>query len=345
MEALSETQPSNSAPALLKEALGLFTKCLSIQEAQKAQFDAQAAEASNQFEDMTGLEEGGVSLTSESSIDDSPPSPSQDDRWATIVEPVTNSTLLDTLLAQLQVLATLLPLIPSEPAAAKDVIIISDQADPIIKNKLETYTVGTGRELEAAVARGNLLSAFADACFRCSMTKMENYQNELDNAWAIEGIDFGKSPEALCDIAESLITFATSLRANNDQSGYENPKVEFLSARFKALTTALERLTAASKLPDVDNLAKIHLLRGDVEMWRYQVSRSPFCLSLNGTNATHPDRPNQPTSRSRESQRGHLIKERGESLQRREEPSFGFRRRRSSARGKGQRTYCEGVLG
>ena len=273
VEALSEAQPSNSAPALLKEALGLFDKCLSIQEAQKAQFDAQAAEATNQFEDMAGLEDGGVSLTSEPSID-APPSPSQDDRWATIVEPVTNSTLLDTLFAQLQVLTTLLPLIPSDPAAAKDVIIISDQADPIIKDKLEAYTAGTGRELEAAVARGNLLSAFADACFRCSLTKMENYQSELDKAWAIERIDFSQSPEALCDIAESLIMFATSLRANNDQTDYENPKPEFLSARFKALTTALERLTAASKLPDVDNLVKIHLLRGDVEMWRYQVSIS-----------------------------------------------------------------------
>jgi hypothetical protein len=258
---------------MLKEALDLFNKCLLIQEAQKDQFDAQAVEATNQFEDMAGLEDGGVSLTSEPSID-APSSPSQDDRWATIVEPVTNSTLLDTLLAQLQVLTTLLPLVPSNPAAAKDVIIISDQADPIIKGKLEAYTVGTGRELEAAVARGNLLSAFADACFRCSMTNLETYQKELDNAWTIEGIDFSQSPEALCDIAESLITFATSLRANDDQTNYESPKPEFLSARFKALTTALERLTAASKLPDVDNLVKIHLLRGDVEMWRYQVSIS-----------------------------------------------------------------------
>jgi hypothetical protein len=279
VEAFPETPPSESAPALLKEALDLFDKCLSIQEAQKSQLEAQAAEATKQFEDMAGLEDGGVSVTPQASID-SPSSPSQDGRWATIVEPVTNSTLLDTVLAQLQALTTLFPLIPSDPAAAKDVIILSDQANPIIKGKLEAFTVGTGRELEAAIARGNLLSAFADACFRCSMYKIEDYQKELDNAWTIERIDLNSCPEALCNMAESLITFATSLRADDDYNNYDNPKPKFLSARFKALSTALERLTAASKLPDADNLVKIHLLRGDVEMWRYQASSSFIYLPL-----------------------------------------------------------------
>jgi hypothetical protein len=58
--------------------------------------------------DLLDAEDGGVSLAS-----DEP----QDDRWATIVEPITNSTLLDTLLAQVETLTLLCNLIPasSEP--------------------------------------------------------------------------------------------------------------------------------------------------------------------------------------------------------------------------------------
>lgn len=45
------------------------------------------------------------------------PDEPQDDRWATIVEPITNGTLLDTILAQIETLTLLcnLGFAPSEP--------------------------------------------------------------------------------------------------------------------------------------------------------------------------------------------------------------------------------------
>lgn len=46
-----------------------------------------------------------------------------------------------------------------------------------------------------------------------------------------------------------------------------------MGARWKELSAALDCLTKASKLPSASNLAKIHILRGDVELLRYQLGQ------------------------------------------------------------------------
>lgn len=48
-----------------------------------------------------------------------------------------------------------------------------------------------------------------------------------------------------------------------------------LQSRWQALTTALNALTTASKIPSADNLPKIHLARGDVELLRFQLGQPP----------------------------------------------------------------------
>lgn len=88
----------------------LFQRCLALQEYQYTESQTQdgtmSDDPSMETSDLPDSEEGGVSLTS----DEEPP---QDDRWATIVEPVTNNTLVDTVLAQLETLTLLCNLIPS----------------------------------------------------------------------------------------------------------------------------------------------------------------------------------------------------------------------------------------
>jgi hypothetical protein len=96
----------------LEEALGLFQRCLALQEYLYTESQAQVAampdDASMGDADVPDTEDGGASLT---------PNEPQDDRWATIVEPITNNTLLDTVLAQVETLTLLCNLIPasSEP--------------------------------------------------------------------------------------------------------------------------------------------------------------------------------------------------------------------------------------
>lgn len=71
--------------------------------------------------------------------------------------------------------------------------------------------------------------------------------------------------------AEALVSFNTSVRTNPPD--FPQELNESLPARWKELTTALNCLTKASKLPSASNLAKIHILRGDVELLRYQLGQ------------------------------------------------------------------------
>ena len=88
---------------------------------------------------------------------------------------------------------------------------------------------------------------------------------------AFSSLDLTNHPEGLVNKAEALISFNSSARTNPPMSPQEVD--ESLPARWKALSTALDCLTAASKLPTASNLAKIHILRGDAELLRYQLGQ------------------------------------------------------------------------
>jgi hypothetical protein len=96
-------------------------------------------------------EDGGVSITSSEAP--------QDDRWATILEPVTNDTLLDTLLAQLETLTTLCGVITD---AGKGLAFIEEYASGLLNTKLPAYLFGTDRESEAGLAKSNFMAAAAE---------------------------------------------------------------------------------------------------------------------------------------------------------------------------------------
>jgi hypothetical protein len=76
-------------------------------------------------------------------------------------------------------------------------------------------------------------------------------------------------PEALVKSAESFITFHHNTP----------PSPDTMPLSWSALSTALTNLTLASKLPDVENLAAVHVLRGDVEMLRYQMGHQGWEIS------------------------------------------------------------------
>lgn len=129
-EKISET-PSDASAALplVEEALALFQQCLELQEKQARESASQQqameamiadsnsitiptteSSATTKSDDDSGSENGGVALSgpsSATSMDVDNNKSAEDDRWATIVEPVTNEVLLETVLAQLEALAQL----------------------------------------------------------------------------------------------------------------------------------------------------------------------------------------------------------------------------------------------
>jgi hypothetical protein len=194
-----------------------------------------------------------------------PPTEPAEERWATIVEPVTNDTLLDTVLAQLETLTLLCELITADEG--RGLAWIEEYSTGLLATKLTAYTKGTDREEEAALTRANFIAALANANFRCQHMDAPTYARALDDAFA--KLDLSHDPEGLCDKAEALIAYSSALgtRLLDPQSG--------ASSRWTALTTSLDALTGASKQPTAQNLAAIHLLRGDVELLRYQLSQPP----------------------------------------------------------------------
>jgi hypothetical protein len=193
--------------------------------------------------------------------------PPQDDRWATIIEPVTNSTLLDTLIAQLTTLTTLSALLPVPSAPALS--FISTYAQPILDAKLEAYTIDTNRTTEAITARDDYICAFSDLQFRNHLIEIPTYYNTITQAYTSPSINRNTNPQALVKSAESHITFHHSVLSHPDAH-----QPSSLTASWEALSGASDALARASKLPDVETLAAIHVMRGDVEMLRWRMGRA-----------------------------------------------------------------------
>jgi hypothetical protein len=280
VEALYDSQPASFTDPipLLEESLSLFQRCLSIQELQYTESLAQQNFIPDSEPDV---EEGGVPISQETSSPSSPSSAPQDDRWATILEPVTTDTLLDTLLAQLTTLTTLCTL-------TNDSLLpwTSDYASPLL-TRLPTYLASpdldsaSDRQAEAALIRANFLTAAADANFRFHLLPLQTYTSTLHTSYSL---DLDNNPEGLVNKAEALLTYNTSLRlfaAPEDEAQIK----ELAGARWQALSAALTSLTAASKLPSAENLPKIHLLRGDCEILRFQLSQAPFSYDAAVKNA------------------------------------------------------------
>jgi hypothetical protein len=60
--------------------------------------------------------------------------------------------------------------------------------------------------------------------------------------------------------------------------------VECSKLRWSLLTVANQDLTVASSFKDDDNIVKIHLKKGDVELWRFQLGQAPRGLEVAAKN-------------------------------------------------------------
>ncbi|KAG0646803.1 hypothetical protein D0Z07_6460 [Hyphodiscus hymeniophilus] len=277
VEAISDSRGISIDPLpLLEESLELFQRCLTLQEFQHTESLTQEESLSQEFPDSDN-ENGGVSIQDATSTSSEPP---QDDRWATVLEPITNDTLLDTLLAQLETLTTLCGLINAD--SGRGLAWIEEYASSLLTTKLPAYLSGTDRNPEAGLTRANFMAAAAEANFRFQRIDVATYSRAIDEAYS--PLDLQDNPEGLANKAEAFISYNSSLRL------YHYPEEEgmkkVLQSRWQALTTALNALTAASKLPSADNLPKIHLARGDTELSRFQLGQPPNNLESAAKNGS-----------------------------------------------------------
>ena len=264
VEAISDSHTVSIDPVqLLEESLELFQRCLALQEFQRTESLTQQ-EFMAQESPEADNEDGGVLIQAASSTSFEPP---QDDRWATIVEPVTNDTLLDTLLAQFETLTTLCGLIAAD--SGRGLAWIEEYASSLL-TRLPTYLSNTVRCPEAGLTKANFMTAAADANFRFQRIDVGTYLRVIEEAFS--ALDLADSPEGLASKAESYIAYNSSLRLYHYS---DEVSQDVLLSRWQALTTAFNALTSASKLPSAFNLPKIHVARGDTELLRFQLGKPP----------------------------------------------------------------------
>lgn len=158
------------------------------------------------------------------------------------------------------------PFIQSNPLPLGPALqFIQNYATGIIEAKLDAYCLTTGRDIESLIARDDYLSSLSDLQFRNGLLNAQTYYTTITKLFTFPTVQ--SNPEALVKSAESLILFHQNLTANI------SPDAGIVNMSWEALTTALGNLTKASKLEDVENLAAVHVLRGDVEMLRYQMGQ------------------------------------------------------------------------
>lgn len=221
---------------------------------------------------MEGSETGGGSGTTE---------PTRSEQWATVIEPVTKDTLVDTAVAQLETLATFCGLLTLDPGST--LAWIEEYSADLLREKIAVYVEGTERQNEVALARAKFISMLAEVSFRSGRIDFDTYNNELSEAFG-DVKDLSANPGALCSQAESLVAFNSAM-ADCDQPYNEDTFNRLLTLRWQALSSALDSLTAATKLPEAQNLPKVHLARGDVEMYRWRLGRQPWNYQVSNANA------------------------------------------------------------
>ncbi|WEW58815.1 hypothetical protein PRK78_004283 [Emydomyces testavorans] len=251
----------------LQEALELFQRCLALQELRFTEYQEQVNATESGVSDQPAKND--QLLPPEAELPTSTPA----EQWAIVVEPVTKNTLVDTAIAQLETLATLCGLLTYDPDHS--FAWIEEYSSDLLREKLNVYAEGTDRKYDVALARAKFISTFTEVVYRNGQVDLETYKNELNNAFN-DGLDVSNDAAGLCGQAEALVSFNSAVADTFNPKSPEELKT-LLDLRWKSLSTALDSLTSASKLPSAgENLPKIHIARGDVEMYRWRLGNDPW---------------------------------------------------------------------
>lgn len=270
-EAISEgKKPSgsqNEALCLFQESLELFQRCLNIQEFKLTQDQEDSTQEAQPSLDANN--------TSIDSIGSGTSNASEEEVWASVEEPVTQDTLLDTTIAQLNTLTASISVWSSHNGLAW----VEEFYRTTLKEKISFYVSGSSRGDEAALARAKFTCALSDAAFRGGRLDLPTYENELNAAFNSEDLDLSNDPQSLCDKADAELAFNASIQAAVRQA-QSTELAQISSICWKHITRALDSLTAASKLSNAHNVSRIHLRRGDCELLRLHLGHEPLNYSL-----------------------------------------------------------------
>ena len=254
-----DPQSMERAVEYLLKGVDLFDRALLLQEGQLESSPAQDI-------DMDDDEDGGITLQDQMESAESESTESTE-QWALIKEPVTKSDVLDTIVAKLEALALLCGLAQYTYEFLQDPFQYARDAGVTLLNKLDSLLEGSpdGTTLELVLSRANFSVALSDLGFKTGTITVQEYTENIQHAFSASSLMGFTGPIVLVNKAEAYIQLAQALGdASNPLTASVRP-IEILSH----YTLAAKLLTEASG-QDKTN-ARLHCLRGDVEMWRSRI--------------------------------------------------------------------------
>lgn len=262
----SKDTPEESRGQALRyfqEALEFFNRCLRLQELELPETEDWAnriGETMGSSQNEEADPQGGFEQSA------------SDERWATILEPVTYDTLTDTIIAQLETLTAICSLV--RPYNQTEISWIEEYYSSSLNDKIMIYAGASARQNEIWLVRSRFVCARTDAAFRLGLVDISSYENEISSSFTWP--NFATDPRALCDKADAEVAFSSSIGVRLPMLLQLRDMESLNVLRWKSLSLALNNLTTASEIPNVHNLARVHLRRGDCELLRYQLGQEPM---------------------------------------------------------------------
>lgn len=263
------------ASTYLQEAIELFQRCLVLQEMKYTEMQEQIEQMESVGPETQAPQH--IPQSAEPRVGEAQAENEEQEQWAAIVEPVTKNTLVDSAVAQLDTLTTLCNILTFNPSGG-GVGWVQEYSSGLVQTRLPAYVEGSDRQYEAGLARARFICALHEVLYRGGHTDVQTYQKEVGQAFGPE-LDVSVDPEGLCHKAEALTSLNGALADVPPSDDAEAFQIS-LNVRWQSLSTALNALTAASKLPNADNLPKIHLARGDTEMHRWRLGTAPWNYAM-----------------------------------------------------------------
>jgi hypothetical protein len=308
----SRTQETAKVPAraLLEEAVAFLTRCLQSQEQEYEQMQTEIAEAQASGEYRAAWE-GGVSLDNsqaEEGEEAASPSTEAPGDWATVEEPLTPESILETCTAKLSALTTLLGLydpsdVPNIDKTAHDgfdmatvkigslisFIEMSASPKPVVEPAAgPTLSIGASATEEATttpvedafLATWNFQASVYEVAYRRGNNTSTEYAKAVDKLFSDAEIADGSelaTANTRSSYADALIDLASALA---DGSQYTTSSPTFstdVEIQWTALTQAQTLLTQLAAAPytsilSASRLADVYLARGDVDLFRFRIS-------------------------------------------------------------------------
>ncbi|KAF2205932.1 hypothetical protein GQ43DRAFT_361355 [Delitschia confertaspora ATCC 74209] len=297
-----------TARARLEEAVQMLTKCLGQQEREYDEMRVAMEQANAQqfLQDASTPEQAVAASVNQDSIETTSAMSDPPGEWATVIEPVTPETILETCIAQLSALTDLVGLY--DPSDSEKLRPEVEHGLDIINNKVPVYigilkatasqnqapeepVLGPTLSLnpssstaepkislqdEALLAAATFQANLLELSYRSSRIDARDYLTNIDSLFT--PLTSNPSPSHTQSIlnaqsahADALVDFASAL-AGSPQYPSNLPDIDLQWTALSRAQTLLTHLSSQTSVLPSTRLADIFLARGDTDLFRFRLS-------------------------------------------------------------------------